>query len=136
MRIAVPGHSEYRDVLKYAGRMKLDLKDAGREQFLAAFIGNDVAGFVRLKKHGAVTELATLGVRKRYRGKGIAAALIGEVQQMTRRLHLITVIPGFFERHGFRRISEVPFELREKYEDCKLWDGYGDPVPMEWINTN
>ena len=132
MEIRKPTNEEFEQVKISANQMKLDLQNVKQEQFVCAFSECGLAGFVRINAVDDFKELATLGILKEYRKNGVGAFLIKNLQSNYADLHVVTVIPEYFEQFGFESMSNVPDELMKKFENAALWHGYGDPVVMKW----
>lgn len=131
MEIGMPSESEFEQVIQLANSMKLDVKEAKREQFIIVKNDNEVVAFARIFPRGTLNELATLGVVKKNRGQGLSGLLINELRTMYSQLYLVTVIPDYFKKIGFKISKDIPKELEQKYNQCELWHGYGDPVVMK-----
>ena len=132
MEIRKPNKQEFELVKVRAKRMKLDLSNVNAKQFLCAFTKNGLVGFVRVLPKNKLKEVATLGVLREFRNKGVGKFLISNLQRQFVVLYLITVIPSYFEKQGFHLVQEIPEELKEKFDNSELWHGYGDPVIMNW----
>ena len=132
MDIPLPSSEEYQKVLEAANRMKLDVSNASIHQFVVVMNNSDVMGFVRTVNKGEIVELSTLGVVRKYRGTGMGAILVKNLQENNQELYLVTVIPALFEKYGFNKTNKVPQELQPKVNQCSLWHGFGEPVVMLW----
>ena len=132
MKIRKPTEEEFKEVLLGATRMKLDAKNATKDQFICAFSECGLAGFVRIKRTGEFIEIATLGVIKKFRVQGVASLLINYLLTEYDMVYLVTVIPKFFEKFGFSEEKMVPKELQMKFDNSSLWHGFGSPVPMRY----
>jgi N-acetylglutamate synthase-like GNAT family acetyltransferase len=134
MTIRKPTEDEFKEVLLGAARMKLDAKNATIDQFVCVFSECGLAGFVRIKRTNKFLELATLGVVEDFRVQGVATLLMKYLQEEYKEIHLVTVIPTFFEKLGFIKLKSVPNELQEKFNNSSLWHGFGKPVSMRYRN--
>jgi N-acetylglutamate synthase-like GNAT family acetyltransferase len=132
MELRKPTKKEFENVMMAANRMSLDTENAVVANFVCVYNGLELAGFGRIKSVGECNELATLGVVKRFRQKGVSEKLITHFKKMTSKIHLLTVIPEYFEKRGFKCESNIPFSMIEKFENKALWHGYGNPVVMSW----
>jgi N-acetylglutamate synthase-like GNAT family acetyltransferase len=110
--------------------MALDLSDIQRSQFVVALEGEKIIGFIRLKKKTDLLEIATMGVVKSYRKKGIGNLMLTHFMEKHRNLHLVTCTPKYFENLGFLKVACVPDSLKSKFNNTALWAGYGDPVVL------
>lgn len=135
MRITTPNITQFKRILFLANAMKLDSYNASPEQFAVALNdANHVLGFARVVQHNSIKELATLGVTPKHRNQGAAKAIVHYLQQEnTDGLHLVTIIPEYFESLGFTVEKETPNDLQSKMNNCALWHGYGVPVVMSWF---
>ncbi len=103
----------------------LDLNYPGMEadELWVAEDDGRIVGVVALKAHTDCLELCALGVDHRFRGRGIAKALVEAlVATSPGDVHLATTIPGFFESCGFHIIKEaIPttFPARRKTDWCE-----------------
>jgi len=132
METRKPTNKEFEQVKIAANRMKLDTTNVRQEQFVCAFSECGLAGFVRINEVDDFKELATLGVLKEYRKNGVGEFLIKNLQSNYSKLHLVTVIPEYFQHFGFEPMNDVPEELMKKFDNAALWHGYGNPVVMKW----
>lgn len=90
---------------------RLDLDNPGLEsdRIWVAVENGRVVGLVALKTHPDCLELCALGIDPDHRGKGVARALVEALMaEAEGAVHLATIIPGFFEGHGFRAAADVP----------------------------
>ena len=133
MEIRKPTNEEFEQVKIAANRMKLDTQNVQKNQFVCAFSECGLAGFVRINAVDDFFELATLGVVKEYRKNGVGTLLINNLQSNYSELHLVTVIPEYFQQFGFEPMSKVPSQLIKKFDNAALWHSYGDPVLMKWV---
>lgn len=133
MKIRKPTNEEFEQVKIAANGMKLDTSNVRKEQFVGAFSECGLAGFVRVKTVNEFKELATLGVVKEYRSQGIGRLLVKHQQSNNSKLHLVTVIPGYFKSLGFEPMRQVPEELIKKFDNAALWHSYGNPIVMKWV---
>lgn len=100
-------------------RLMLDDRGLDYGQFLVVRDGERVLGFGRVINHGGFLELASIAVIEEDRSRGIGRAL---VESLMRRcppgeIYLVTDIPAFFARFGFKETSEVPQAIRRKIVD-------------------
>ena len=76
-----------------------------------------VVGCARLRFLGDVYELASLGVRESYHGRGVGTALVRAcLDAADERVFCLTERPRLFERLGFQRVDgkSIPAELLRK----------------------
>jgi N-acetylglutamate synthase-like GNAT family acetyltransferase len=136
MEIKMPSEFEFEHVIQLANSMKLDITEAIRTQFMIVKNDDVIVAFARIFPRGKLFELATLGVVKQYRSQGLSTLLIEKLRTEYPQLHLVTVIPEYFKKLGFIVSKEIPKELEQKYNQCELWHGYGDPVVMKCNDLN
>ena len=112
--------------------MALDMSNLDRKQFIIRVVSKEIVGFIRIKEYGKIKELATLGVPRKFRKSGIGKSLIQYSQTLAPSFYLVTVIPEYFTKFGFKMVVNIPKELKAKVQNRVLWEGYGNPVVMNW----
>jgi len=94
-----------------------------QKELLVAEHRGKVVGCLRLKFLGDCFELASLGVKRSYQGRGVGTLLVrGGLERADERVFLLTRESSFFARFGFRIIDtpQLPSELKRKLERvCK-----------------
>jgi N-acetylglutamate synthase-like GNAT family acetyltransferase len=106
-------------VKKYIAEFCLDDNDLHVHQFLVAKLDKSIIGFGRLRNYSGSSELCSLGVIENYRRQGVGSALSKAlITKNTSSLYTVTIIPGFFERLGFRTVTEFPYEITIKLNYC------------------
>jgi N-acetylglutamate synthase-like GNAT family acetyltransferase len=120
--IIQPSLHELEQIRNYAVSFNLDCSDLSPGQFLIARMNNKITGFVRLKKHRDCTELSTLGVLPEYRSRRLGEILVNRIlkQAAPGKIYILTVIPSYFSKLGFRATDHIPDSLKPKKEDCKI----------------
>ena len=109
-------------VVELARSLNLDYPGMEADALWLAEEAGRIAGLVALKTHPDVFELCALGVdpgfRRRGAGKTLVEALMAEAPG---DVHLMTIIPGFFETCGFHKAPEAPatFPARRKTPWCE-----------------
>lgn len=101
--------------------------DLSRDQVAIAWVGGERAGTGRLVVHGpGIAELGGMFVEPRYRGQGIADAIVTRLVEWGQPFSELYCIPfshlsHFYERFGFRPCGEagVPEAVLEKLGDCR-----------------
>ena len=82
------------------------------------FVAEDergLQGIVGLKRHPDGLELCALAVEPAAEGRGIGRALVEALSaSVSEDLFLATIIPGFFEKFGFRTVADAPEFIEEK----------------------
>ncbi len=123
--------AEIRDIppaVELAKTLELEYPGMKSDTLWVAEGEEGIVGVVSLKTHPDCLELCALGVDLRYRGQGIGRALVEGLMTAARGdVHLGTVIPGFFQKCGFSRTSEIPGTFVEKRktpwcEGCRTED--------------
>ena len=127
-----PSISEFELVKTLAKKMALDMSNLDRKQFIIRVVSREIVGFIRIKEYGKIKELATLGVPRKFRKSGIGKSLIQYSQTLAPSFYLVTVIPEYFTKFGFKMVVNIPKELKAKVQNRVLWEGYGNPVVMNW----
>ena len=96
-------------IRKLAEALGLDYPGMEKALFWLAEKDGRVLGIVSLLVHADSRELVSLGVDPAAREKGLGGRLIETaVAAAGADVYLATVIPGYFERHGFARTLRVP----------------------------
>ena len=105
-------------IAKELARLKLDAEELDPTQFCLARAGDKIIGFGRLKHYQGICEMASLAVLEERRGKGIgqeiASRLIKECPNRT--VYLVTDIPVFFEKLGFKITDQYTRILGDKFK--------------------
>lgn len=122
LAFSVPSEADFKIILKEAKKFALDCDNIYPGQFIVARQGDEIAGFARIKTHDDCIELSTLGVLLPFRGCGTGRQLIRQLLKTTpaKKIYLVTVIPDYFRKSGFRVSNEIPVSLKTKKEDCKF----------------
>jgi hypothetical protein len=88
-----------------------------QKEFRVAEHRGKVVGCARLRFLGDVYELASLGVRESYHGRGVGTAMVRAcLDAADERVFCLTERPRPFERLGFQRVDgkSIPAELAKK----------------------
>jgi len=74
-----------------------------------------IAGFGRIKKYSNSYELSTLGVLKEFRSAGIGSEIVEKIISdfPVEDVWIVTRIPEYFNRFGFKEADDFPEEIRE-----------------------
>ena len=122
MRVRKVRPGEAAPAVELARELGLDYPGMDGDALWAAEENGRIAGLVALKKHPDGLELCALGVDPGSRGKGIGKALIEALMaEAPGDVHLATIIPAFFENHGFHIIKEeIPptFPAKRRTDWC------------------
>ena len=108
--------------VEVARSLELDYPGLEADRLWTADEAGEIVGLVALKEHADCLELCALGVdpgsRKRGLGKALVEALMAEAPG---DVHLATIIPGFFEAHGFEKCTDIPatFPAKRKTSWCE-----------------
>lgn len=107
MRIRKALPPDIPEAFELARRLGLDDPGLAQDAIWVAEDAGRIAGLVALRRHPDCLELYALGVEPRYRGRGLAKALVEALMaEAPGDIHLATVIPEFFEGCGFHVIRE------------------------------
>lgn len=121
IRRALP--ADRRRVSAFARRHGMDYAGMEGDEFLLAEDGGRLAGIVALKRHADCLELCALSVEPSDRGTGLGRRLVEELVRLAGgRVHLATVIPGFFEKCGFSGTAAVPAGMHKDDAWCEGCD--------------
>lgn len=103
-----------------AERLNLAYEDMERDLFWVAEDQARIIGHVGLKRHSDSDELVGLGVSPDCRSTGLGGRLIEALWAETPGdVYLATIIPGFFERYGFRPTVAVPAGMAKNPDWCE-----------------
>jgi len=117
--ISACSENDFQHVKKLIAEFCLDDNDLKAEQFLIAIAEGKLVGFGRLRQYPGCCELCSLGVAEDLRSKGIGSALSKAlIKKSTSDLYTVTIIPAFFSRFGFKKVSDFPSELAIKQSYC------------------
>ena len=106
-----------------AKEMDLDMADISREQFIAAKRLNEIIGFGRMRTYAECREIATVGVIRQERGKGIGSMVVHAlISRAPSEVFVTCVIPDFFKRFGFQSVEQYPSVLQKKVDFCKCFN--------------
>ena len=111
--------SDWEQILGLARECGLDYPGMERDEFQVAEQDGRVLGIVGLKRHTECVELCALGVDSVNRGRGIGGQLVFELLAAVREdVYLATIIPGYFERLGFKPSAAVPPSMVKDADWC------------------
>ncbi|MGZ4037653.1 MAG: GNAT family N-acetyltransferase [Bacteroidia bacterium] len=107
-------------VKRLIAEMCLDDTALEYDQFITVKQANKVLGFGRLRTHAQCQELCSLGVTEDFRLKGIGRYLTAElIAKRQKPLYVVTVIPDFFSKAGFKITEKFPEEINTKLNYCR-----------------
>ncbi len=116
-----PTHNEFKQIRLFIKEYELDDRDLKPEQFTIALCEDVLIGFGRLRKHTNCMELCSLGVVTAFRNQGIGKAIVKKLlENSTKNIYLVCIIPDFFIPFGFREVKEYPVSIQLKLEYCTL----------------
>ena len=114
-----PTEAELEVVKKYVHEYWLDDEGVDKKQFKILLYEGKLAAFGRIKEHKDSIELCTVGVVEKYRGKRLGEELVKRfLSEIKQEVYLVTVIPSFFNRLGFKEAKKYPASIREKCDRC------------------
>ncbi len=95
---------------------RLDDENLQSAQFIVAERDGKAVGFGRIKPYREVSELGCVGVLETDRASGIGSRIVGELIRRfpSREVYITTDLVDYFEKLGFRRLDNPPFELAAK----------------------
>lgn len=114
-------------VKQHIKEMQLDNRMLAAEQFVVSLLQNDVIGFGRLRNYSLCSEIGSIGVLTKYRGKGVGKKIVTKLienfyainRNRKKELYVVTIIPAYFQKFGFRVIEDPwPKEIVDKYSYC------------------
>jgi N-acetylglutamate synthase-like GNAT family acetyltransferase len=132
--IREPDDAEYEVVRKYIDEFWLDKAYMHKGQFRILLFNGAIAAFARIKKHRSCTELCTLGVVKKLRGRHIGMVIVnGILAGIKKEVYIVTVIPDYFRKIGFHFAKEFPVIIRKKLDNCRNNYSVGETYRvMKW----
>ena len=129
--ITNPTTNDWTDIQHLIEEYKLDDNDLSIDQFIVCKVEQKLLAFGRIKKHSDFDELSSLGVLTTYRNKGIGKIMVHElIKLITKNIFIVTVIPDYFTKLGFEKISQYPESMIAKQNDCKDTCVCGSPTVM------
>lgn len=106
-------------VRRLAETLDLDYPGMESDRFWLAEEAAGIRGIVALLRHPDCLELVSLGVAPEARSAGLGGRLIETlVASADGDVYLATVIPDYFERHGFVRTVRAPRGLAKDPAWC------------------
>jgi N-acetylglutamate synthase-like GNAT family acetyltransferase len=119
MVLRAPSIQEFQQIRNFIAEFELDDRSLQPEEFTAAFRGDELVGFGRLRSHPGCTELCSLGVVTQHRRKGIGKAIVKElIRRSPGDLYLVCIIPEFFTPFGFSITGNHPSPIADKLNYC------------------
>ena len=122
MRVRKVRSEDIPAAVELARTLGLDYPGMESDRLWVAEESAEIVGLVALKEHPDCLELCGLGVDPRFREKGLGKTLVEALMaEAPGDVHLATVIPGFFEAHGFEKCTDIPatFPAKRKTSWCE-----------------
>ncbi len=117
-------------IVHLAEKFKLDTRDIKIENFLVAKEDGILLGFGRLKYHKEFTEMGTFAVLPAYRHRGVGQKLMNQLIKIApEEVYLLTTIPEYGYRFGFRLVMKVPDFIKPHLLAC-IAANYPDKVSL------
>jgi N-acetylglutamate synthase-like GNAT family acetyltransferase len=111
---------DFAAVHRLAAALDLDYEGLESDRVWVAEVDGLITGIVALKTHPDSRELVSLGVDPDRRSAGLGGALIEALMAETAGdVHLATIIPAYFERHGFVRALREPLGMAKDPSWCE-----------------
>jgi len=112
--------ADFPEIHRLAASLGLDYEGLEADRVWVAEEDGRIAGIVALKAHPDCLELVSLGVDPAARSAGLGGRLIEALTAAAGGdVYLATVIPGYFERHGFVRASRMPAGMAKDPAWCE-----------------
>jgi N-acetylglutamate synthase-like GNAT family acetyltransferase len=119
MTIEQARESDFEEIKSYIAAFELDNRDLQYHQFLVAKENGRLVGFGRIRKHKGCDEFCSLGVLEEKRFNGIAKELIlARIKIATQPIYLVSIMPEYFEKLGFKIVKDYPEEMADKLHYC------------------
>ncbi|MDQ3046456.1 MAG: GNAT family N-acetyltransferase [Bacteroidota bacterium] len=116
----IPDSEEFREICHFIKEFELDGRELKAEEFIAAFKGEKLCGFGRIREHEDCSELCSLGVLEKFRLQGIGKAIVQElIKKASKQLYLVCIIPEFFLPYGFQKANNFPPSIQSKTDFCR-----------------
>ena len=120
MRIRKARPSDLPAIRKLAGTLGLDFAGMEKAPFWMAEENHRIRGIVSLLTRADCLELVALGVDPEARSSGLGGRLIETLMAAAAGdVYVATVIPGYFECHGFIRTVHVPRGMAKDPDWCE-----------------
>ncbi len=119
LSLRVPTDIEFSQICFFINEFELDNRELQKKQFTAALRDTILAGFGRLREHNSCLELCSLGVIAQHRRKGIGKAIVTKlINNSSKDIYLVCIIPEFFIPFGFQITEEYPPSIQNKINYC------------------
>jgi len=119
VRIRKARKSDFPQILKIARKYNLNYLGMEADDYWVAVEGKAILGICGLRKNPDCLELCSLGVEEVHRGQHLGKKLVQRLLHDVRGdIHLATVIPEFFGRLGFEKVSVRPLSMVKTEDWC------------------
>jgi N-acetylglutamate synthase-like GNAT family acetyltransferase len=119
MRIRRARKSDFPQILRIARKYSLNYLGMEADDYWVAVEGKAILGICGLRKSPDCLELCSLGVEEVHRGQHLGKKLVQRLLRDVRGdIHLATVIPEFFGRLGFEKVSFRPLSMVKTEDWC------------------
>lgn len=131
----------FEQVLQGIQQMQLDARNLNPNEFVIALLNHQIlVGFGRLREYPSSCEISSVGVFEPYRNKGIGKKIIHTLIEnksasvpSEKNLYVVTILPDYFAKIGFRITKNFPSEIAEKWHYCTSQLKVPTPyVVMKW----
>lgn len=118
-------------VLTLLEEINLDREGVAIQQFVVSRNDTSLIGAGRLRKHTDATELCSLGVKESHRNIGVGKALVKFLlEQAGDEVYVVTDIPDYFGKLGFKPSEHYPASMEDKRLRCIVQYECLQPVVM------
>jgi N-acetylglutamate synthase-like GNAT family acetyltransferase len=119
MVIRKAGKQDFPQILAIARKYNLNYQGMEADDYWVAANGKVILGICGLRKNPDCSELCSLGVEEKFRGRSLGKRLVRRLLREVRGdIHLATVIPQFFAQLGFERSATRPPSMVKTEEWC------------------
>lgn len=107
-------------VVRIAWRLALDYPGLENDTFFVAEERGKIVGILGLKDFGDFLEMVAVGVLEEYREMGIGKKLVEKALEAFpgKKVYLLTTVPSFYERLGFKKVEKAPEEMKKDPAWC------------------
>ncbi|MGB9907819.1 MAG: GNAT family N-acetyltransferase [Candidatus Saccharicenans sp.] len=118
IRKATPQDMPY--VVRIAWRLALDYPGLENDTFFVAEERGKIVGILGLRDFGEFLELVAVGVLEEFREMGVGKKLVEEALKnaASKKVYLLTTVPGFYEKMDFEKVVEIPEALKKDPAWC------------------
>ena len=99
-------------------KYNLDAKDLHYSQFVVAVEEDDIIGFGRLRKIGAIYSIGCIAVIEEKRGSGVGSLIVKHLIEISpvKMIYALTDIADYFKKLGFVELKEGSKELYDELD--------------------